>query len=243
MHIGKIEVKRRVWVCLLFAVAVTGMWWIWDRSKIPPVAMKPELKQPVVRLANAGAGAGDEIMRERVKYLDPAPLFFPTEWNFAQGALREGLKRQPGQVFPGFEAQLVFGEQTINLHNSESTRVSGGLADVIGPGNESPFGGMGEVDIKPMILPERSGYLEVRRLSDGKTIVAQTLIGISISQADFAPLEFLVAISPAGLVGEPVLMNGSGLDEVDASLRTYLTKTFHLGERLSPGTYRVVIGP
>ena len=240
MHIGKIEIKRRVWVCLLFAVAGTGMWWIWNRSKILPMAMKPELQQPAVRLSNAGLGAGDEIMRERVKYLDPAPLFFPTEWNFTQGTR---LNREPGQVFPSFEAQFVFGEQTINLHNTESTVVSGRLADVIGPGNEAPFGGMGEIDIKPMILPERSGYLEVRRLSDGKTIVAQTLMGISIPHTDFTPLEFLVAISSAGLVGEPVLMNGSGWDDVDASLRAYLTKTFRLGERLTPGTYRVVIGP
>jgi hypothetical protein len=56
-------------------------------------------------------------------------------------------------------------------------------------------------------------------------------------------LEFIVAINPAGIVGAPILASGSGWEEVDAFFRTYLVKTFRVGERLSPGQYRVVVGP
>ena len=33
MRIGKIEVKRRVWVGLGFAVVVTVGWWAWTRAR------------------------------------------------------------------------------------------------------------------------------------------------------------------------------------------------------------------
>jgi hypothetical protein len=60
-------------------------------------------------------------------------------------------------------------------------------------------------------------------------------------------MEFLILVSNAGIVGEPVLMTGSRWEEVDeevdAFFRSYLVKTFRLGERLSPGRYRVLVGP
>src|SRR5450759_3479730 len=99
MRIGKIEVKRRVWISLIFALAVTGVWWVWTRAKQQAVAAAAPVRQPFVRLAGAGTGAGDQVLRERAELFDPTPLFFPTEWNFGQRPLRESMRRQPGQVF------------------------------------------------------------------------------------------------------------------------------------------------
>jgi len=73
--------------------------------------------------------------------------------------------------------------------------------------------------------------------------MTQLLGGFSPPRSDYAPLEFLVVISSAGMVGEPVLTTGSGWDDVDIFFRTYLVKTFRLGERLNPGRYRVLVGP
>jgi hypothetical protein len=44
-------------------------------------------------------------------------------------------------------------------------------------------------------------------------------------------------------LGRPVDTASSDIEEVDAFFRDYLVKTLHLGERLAPGMYRVVVGP
>ena len=243
MRIGEIEVKRRVWVGLLFAVAVICLWWIWSRGKIPAVAVRQSPPgQPLVRLARPGAGISEKVLRERAEYFDPTPLFFPTEWNFGQGGLHENLKRQPGQVFGNFEDKFGESEQDLKPATAPLTAIPT-LADVVTSGNEAPFGGFGESDFKFSSLPERGGFLEIRSLRDGKIILTQTLGEILVSHADFAPLEFLAVVSSAGMVGEPVLTAGSGREEVDAVIRTYLVKSFRLGERVDPGIYRISIGP
>ena len=60
---------------------------------------------------------------------------------------------------------------------------------------------------------------------------------------DWQPVEFLFAINAAGSVGRPMVTTSSQVPEVDAYFRDYLAKSFHLGERLAPGFYRVVVGP
>ncbi len=243
MRIGRIEVKRRVWVGLISVLTATGVWWAWTRSQERAAAAAAKPSQPFVHLAGSGTGQGDQVLRERAEYFDPTPLFFPTEWNFGQIALRESMRRQPGDVFGSIEAKLTFPEQNINPYSAETSAIPERLADVLGPGNETPFAGMGQIDVQKPALAERSGFLEIRSLIDSNIIAAQSLNDISIPHRDFAPLEFLVAVCSSGLVGEPVLMRGSGWEDVDIFMRTYLVKTFRLGERLSPGRYRILIGP
>ena len=252
MRIGKIEVKRRVWIGLISALTATGVWWAWTRAKETESVAAVNPKQPFVRLARSGPGSGDQILRERAEYFDPTPLFFPTEWNFGQNALRESMRRQPGDVFgSSVEAKFYFAEQNIKPYNAETTAAPERLVDVLAQGNETPFDGMGQIDMQRPALPERSGFMEVKSLVDGKTIIGQSLKGLVLPRLDFAPLEFLVAVSSAGIVGEPVIVQWISPDatatgdteEVDAFFRSYLVKTFRLGERLGPGRYRVLVGP
>ena len=246
MRNGKIAVKRRVWIGLIFTLGVSGVWWVWTRAQAPAPAVTARAPQAFVRLAGVGQGVADQLLRERADLFDPTPLFFPTEWNFSQRSLPENIGRQPGQVFGGFEANLTFGEQNIKTYGSEVVAVPDRLADVLVQGNEAPFAGMGQIDIQRPRLAERSGFLEVINMADGKIIVAQILIGLAVPRLDFVPMEFLVVISSSGLIGEPILMTDSGLevDEgVDLFFRSYLVRSFRLGERLSPGRYRVLVGP
>lgn len=243
MQIGKIEIKRRVWVALVSAVVVTGLWWNTARVKPPAVAATGPAKTPFVRLTSGGSGAGDQVLREQAELMDPTPLFFPTQWNFGQQPLRESLRRQPGQVFTSFPPNLDFGEKGVRAYGTETVIVPERLEDVLAQGNEAPFAGMGQIDVHRPVLAERSGFVEVRDLILGKDVIAQSLNNISIPHSDFAPVEFLAVVSSAGLVGDPVLVSGSGWEEVDSFLRSYLVKSFKLGERLSPGRYRVLVGP
>jgi hypothetical protein len=196
-----------------------------------------------VQLAGSGRSTGDRVLRERAEYFDPTPLFFPTEWNFGQGPLKDNVRREPEQVFGSFEAKLTFTEQNFKTRSTETTPVPERLADVLGQGNERPLGGMGQVDRQSAALSSRSGYLEVSSLIDGKIVMVQQFTDKALPHPDFKPLEFIAVVSSGGLVGEPALVTGSGWEEVDSFLRTYLVKTFRLGERLNPGRYRVMIGP
>jgi hypothetical protein len=247
MRIGSIEVKRRVWISLAFALGVTGAWLAWTRAQKAVVPSAMTGQQPFVRLAGTGTGTRDQVLRERAELFDPTPLFFPTEWNFGQRPLREAMRRQPGEVFRSFPPNLEFGEKGIKAYGTEAVVAPERLADVLAQGNEAPFAGMGQIDVSRVALGARSSFLEVQAISDGKVVMAQALNGISLPRMDFPPLEYLVAVSSAGVVGDPILMvgtEGEEIDEkVDAVFRSYLVKSFRLGERLNPGRYRVLVGP
>lgn len=247
MRIGTMEVKRRVWIGLIFALTVTGSWWIWSRAKQQTVVAAVPAGPTFVRLVSAGTAAGDAVLREQSELFNPKPLFFPTEWNYGQRPLRENLRRQPGEVFGSFEPNFIFSEQNIKAYGVETVTVPEKLADVFMQGNEAPFAGMGQIDVQRPTLAGRSGFLEVKKLVDEKIVIAEALNGLVLPRQDFGPLEYLVAVSSAGIVGDPILTVNSEWEEVDekvdAFFRTYLVKSSRLGERLSPGRYRVLVGP
>jgi len=234
------QVKLRVWIVgLSFATLASGGWILWNRYVIPPPvsdAFQARI-QPAVRLAKTGLGRGDEVLRERAEYFDPTPLFFPTEWNYGHGTLRERVRRQPGQIFGDVDPKFV------EFKPKDTAPPVVRLSDVVVSGNEAPFAGMGEIEVKPAPLRERSGFIEVKRLADSETVIDQSLMGLVLPHEDFAPLEFLVVVGKGGMVAEPILTAGSGWEDDDSFLRTYLAKSFRLGERVSPGIYRILIGP
>jgi hypothetical protein len=133
-------------------------------------------------------------------------------------------------------------DQAVAAYGNDAVSVPETLSDVLVQGNEAPFAGMGQVDVQRSTLPVRAGFLEVSRLNDSDIIIKQSLTGIQAPRSDYAPVEFLVVIGSAGLIGDPILTSGSGWDEVDSFFRAYLVKSYHLGERLPPGRYRVVVG-
>lgn len=247
MRIGRIEVKRRVWIGLGIALAVTTAWWAWLRTRQPTVEPMAAAKPPFVQLVGTNGAAGDLVLRERVELMDPKPLFFPTEWNYGQRPLRESMRRQPGDVFGSFPPNLEFGGKGVKAYGTEGVSAPEKLSDVLAQGNDVPFDGMGQVDTKISGLEPRSAFLEVRSLRQGDVILSQTLANLVIPRADFPPMDYLVAVSSAGVVGDPVLMISAESEEVDERVdsffRSYLVKGARLGERLTPGNYRVSIGP
>jgi hypothetical protein len=125
----------------------------------------------------------------------------------------------------------------------EVTKAPERLADVLAQGNEAPFAGYGQSDTASKLLSPREGYMEVRNLATGKIIMAQPLANMELPRQDHEPLEFFVAVSPAGMVGDPVLTASSGREETDQYFRDFLVLTARLGQRLEPGRYRVSVGP
>jgi hypothetical protein len=242
MFFSRTTIRRRVWVGLLAACAGVGAWILWTRGRPAVPATALPVRRPFVQLAGAGMTANDQLLREKAELMDPTPLFFPTAWNYGHQPLRESELRQPGQVFASFPPQYVIEEKKIGSYGAEEPVLPEKLADVLVQGNEAPFAGIGQVDRQRSTLPVRSGYLEISDLGGRDFVVGKPLSGLSLPRTDFAPVEFLVVVGAAGLIGDPLLTSGSGWEEVDNFFRAYLVKSYRLGERLPPGRYRVVVG-
>lgn len=232
--------KPRIWIALLIGLAVVAGWWQWHRTVPAANVVATTLLSPLVRVVSGDAAAPDQVLRERAELLDPTPLFFPTEWNYSVQRL-DSLK-QPGQVFGSFEPKLTVAEQSMAPFRMEGTPVPEKLSDVLSQGSEASFDGMGQIDRQRSTLPVRAGYVEVRDIESGNVIIKQSLTGISPPREDFAPVEFLVTVSSAGMVGDPVLTTSSEGEDVDNFFRDYLVRSYRLGERLLPGRYRVLVG-
>lgn len=243
MRIGHRRMKRRVWVTAACVVVSVAAWWLWTRANQSAAVGGAKTSEPFVRLAGSGGNPGERELQERAEYFDPTPLFFPTEHNFGQGVSPERARRQPGQVFASYDAKLRFAESAMPTYGQETVATAERLGDVLVQGNEAPFAGFGMIEDTRASLSERSAFMEVKTLYDGKTIVAQALKRLVLPRSDFGPLEFLVLVGRGGVIGDPVLIASSEREEVDGFFRDYLVQSFRIGERVSPGRYRVVIGP
>ena len=98
-------------------------------------------------------------------------------------------------------------------------------------------------DLKVEPLPGRGALVEVVTASDGRQVFTKELKGARPPGGDWQPMEFLVAVEPAGLVGLPAPAPSLNNVEVVTYFQNYLAKVFRVGERLAPGFYRIKVGP
>ncbi|MBI2511595.1 MAG: hypothetical protein HYV96_06425 [Opitutae bacterium] len=234
---------RRVLSAILVIVLAGAGWWLWsERMTAKPDATAARRPEPFVQIANSGGTGVNRVLQERAEFFDPSPMFLPTARNAGHDALPSRLVAQPGQIFADFAAKWNVAEANLPSYGADVVAAAEGLVDVMARANEAPFAGFGESGGATRRVEARAAFIEVKSMR-GSSLISQALAGAAVPREDFAPLEFLATISAAGLTGEPLLVSGSGADEVDNFFRDYLARTFRLGERLAPGVYRIVIGP
>jgi len=85
--------------------------------------------------------------------------------------------------------------------------------------------------------------MEITDVNGGKGVLTEILPPMILPTDNWHPLELIGVINRAGMVGQLSLVESSGVDEVDSIFRNYLAQTLHLGERLTPGFYRILVGP
>lgn len=201
-------------------------------------------KVPKVGLTRLDGAEGDTVLQEEALFFDPTPLFLPTEWNVAQNTLPDNLIRGSGQIFQNYAPKLTFGETDLTLSFPPPVLVpakpAGALA-MLEP--DQPFAGMGRTERKVPELAARGAVVEITAAGDGRRQSTLTVDTAGITAGSWRPLEFLVEVNAAGLVGPPVLIAQSGVEEVDGYFQNLLVKTLHVGERLAPGAYRICVGP
>jgi hypothetical protein len=187
----------------------------------------------------------DELLIEEMALRDPTPLFLPTVWNAAEDALAMNAPREPGESFQDYAPFYTFSVNELNINFSNTSKVPVRPLDALALDSASgSLFGFGQIDGKIEPLRPRRGFLEVVSADDGQLLMRQPLTeGVPVDQGNWQPLEFLVAVNAAGVVGPPVLSESSRVGEVDSFFKEYLLKVLHIGERLAPGFYRISIGP
>ena len=199
---------------------------------------------PPVPAAYPGAVRLVSLKKNEAALTDPTPLFLPTEWNAGQNALPANTQREPGGSFQGYPAKLAFAENDLKLSLPSPVVVPARPADALAAdGSMRSISELGRVDQAPPQLVSRNAFVEILQAGDGQRVMAQPILDGAPPGKAWQPLEFLVAVDAAGLVGPPVLTESSRVGAVDGFFQNYLVKTLHAGQRLAPGFYRVCIGP
>lgn len=210
-----------------------------------PVAVS----RPTVKIARPDVG--DTLMKEEAELRDLQPMFLPTERN---AALPEP-RLEPGRTFLDNEGiKLSFGEAEVQIGKDlpPVTTLNGKPveqamprdvfgADAVAPG----LLGLGRAETAIAPLEPRGGFVEVTALADGRNVLSVTIPIEARAPGDraWAPLEMMAAVDRAGLAGPLVVTEGSRVEEVDAHFRNFLSQTLRIGERLTPGFYRIVVSP
>jgi hypothetical protein len=222
--------------------------------RMPPEAARYPQSNPSahVGLARLDEGLGNVLLREEARLHDPSPLFLPTDLNSAQLVHPERSFREPGDSMGTFPAKMVFSGTSIALALAPSVSVPATPADELAlPQGNRPLVSLGQKDAKPVLFAARSALLQIARAGEGGNVESLPK-GFPIEGQElptevlWQPLEFLVVVDSAGLVGQPALNTSSGVEAVDRFFQEYLSKRWSFIEkrgRLSHGRYLITLGP
>ena len=222
------------------AVAMGGML-LFFRVPTPPTATagaSARARPPI----HVEAARGDELALQ-----DLAPLFLPTRYNAAPSALKQP---EPGQSYFDTDAvKLHFDDANPGVHLPPPFHAPPTPADALADSPGPLAAGIGRTNASPAPAPPHAAQIEVFAEANGEAVLTQTL-GVSARPTvggreiqGWSPVEFVASVDAMGLVGPLLVTSGSGVEDVDNFFRNYLAKTFRLGDRLTPGFYRIVVGP
>lgn len=228
-----------------FLLLVSGL----SPGNPPPLPAGQAEVRPTVKIARPDAS--DALLKEEAELRDLRPLFLPT----ARNARLPDPKREPGRtMLDGVDLKSSWSESEVQLGDDlpPVATIGGASASQATPASafdlETAGVGLPGFGRRPVSLSAvgRSGqFLEVSRWSDGRRVQAEELGGAASPAAErpWNPVEFMAVVDRAGLVSPLIVTAGSGIEEIDQHFRNHLTKTYRIGERLEPGTYRVVVAP
>lgn len=229
--------ERRVWIwSLLGAMGLAGFTNIlfrtpsWEQKSVPlskaPVASSIELKR---------------VVSEDAVLLDKTPLFLPTDLNTA---VKDVSLPKTGGIFSDFPPIFAYSEFDVGLGGMRAAE-SVFVNDALGLASGAPLAlGFGRGFDQATGIDPRRVYLDILSAKDGSRIFRETLTsGPPQVNTTWRPLEFMALVGSVGLDGPLIPIVRSGSDEIDAYFSGFLARKLKHGAKLSPGTYRLIIGP
>ena len=227
------------------------------RLPAPPQARTAQVDAAsALNLARAGANQRGQILDEEARLFDPTPLFLPTPYTSSQVDNPAILRHEPGQSFPPMPPRFEYPDDSFAITIPNPLPVPAQPVDVLDYGRTpTPYAQFGRIEHPEKPLPSRMAQLEVVQMKTGRTVLAfplaqpatDTALALpeSFATGKWEPLEFMVVLDVAGLVGAPTLVEGSGSSEVDDFFASYLVNNLRIGARreLTAGFYILRVGP
>lgn len=237
--------KRLFWltsVAIALLVHATGLLFFQLGEEEPP-AEWADLSFVSLPSTHRQEAQGD-LLREQAYLQDSAPLFLPTRWNSASSPAVRALEQRPDGLFEPFPVRLSYGETDFGLGAISSINPGTPLQNLAAFADKAHLT-FGRTERAAPELSARFASLEIFELSGGEAVLAKSLPGEGAPEAGqqlWKPAEFLLQVTAAGVVGEPVLLHGSGVEAVDSFLRDAIHRASSQ-RMLDPGYYRVLAGP
>ncbi len=239
---------RRSWgaAALIAAVMVVGLVLLFrgpERAREPKES--PTVEAGVsMGLTRLDPAAGDALLVEEATLFDPTPMFLPTEWNVSHNTLPVSVMRDIGRAFEDYPPRLGFNEIGLGLDFPATVEVPAKVTEVLPMlGRQQPYSGLGRTDPVIAPLPMRGARVDVISAKDGSQALSLVVPVEQLDRNVWQPLEFLLAVDAAGLIGPPVLMAQSSDEQSNRFFQDLLAKILRLGDRLPPGVYQVCVGP
>lgn len=183
-----------------------------------------------------------DVLAEKLAAYDPAPLFIPSEWNSTEASLPDEARPEAGGPFAPIPPELT---KTAALAFPPPVPVPRSVVEglrLATPADEPLALARGDFDVRP--LGQRLAHLEAVKAETGEVVLAidLPLVG-GLPEADWQPLELVGAVTRSGLAGELVVIQSSGVEEIDQFFRDHLRRKVRVGQRLTRGFWVFRIGP
>ncbi len=256
--------RRWVWAAtgaVLVGVAIMALFSL-PKPTPRPTAVRNPSSIGLQKLAPGSA------LNDEATLLDPTPLFLPTEWNATQKELAppepsgsfQSFRVQPKWAFAESDFQLgrvASAAGTVKTQNSvglpDPVAVPAQAAEALVPGIPGSWLiGLGRSEPTIKVLAPRGAIVEIvatasgwPALSDQAMVPVQTLAAAARPPQgrSWQAMEFIAAVDAAGLAAPLIMTSRSGVEEVDAYFLDFLVRTLRVGDRLTPGFYRISVGP
>jgi len=215
------------------------------RTPEPPPVRRAETSplRGQVGLTRLDETSGDVVTREEATFRDPTPLFLPTPWNAGADVGPPVPTTGPEGRFADYAAKLTNPAAELPVWFAPTAAPEAPAAGLRVGERSDPFGSVGRRETAIEALPERLGFIDVLQAATGRRVLATSLAPTATApREDWQPMEMLVGVDRAGWV-QAAVTAGSGVDEWDRFLLQFIEKDFRLAERVTPGFYRVVVGP
>jgi hypothetical protein len=206
------------------------------------VSTEPAEVLPLLGLSRDRASLSADLLAEQIAAYDPTPMFIPSAMNNNDPALPANNRPGAAGPFQGLPPALVK-TGPLQLPYLVPTPASPVAGLRLTERADAPLA-LARADGAGKSLAERAAKIEVTRLKDGgSALVLELSSPLSLPQEDWQPFELMGAVSRSGQVGELVVTDSSGSEEIDDFFRFHLQKIVRIDARLRPGFYAFRVGP
>ena len=184
-------------------------------------------------------------IREQAELFDTAPLFFPTEWNYASDLANLSLVHPQGTLFASFSAEISFPRGSVERALPGVVSAFQSPVEALVEIDRAHFHSFGLRDVETVPVPRRSGFLEIREMLSGRTVERRAIETDTIRRLTSERVfwvGFQIIVDKTGIIGESLLYHSTVSEESDTAMRDYLRTPFLLAG-LAPGYYEVIMGP